>query len=173
MAADLTLLAGSSTPHTQAIWWFYLLGYLSLTLQLVWLLWLSGAQFSKTSLDVLTLQSAGASTVWRLTAIALFAAMAGLPPFFFFFCKLAFLSLLLRLQLWGTLAALLAFLFVGWYAYQVGMLRVASSVTASPTRPRKHSGLAAILLGLLSFAVLGGALFLDDLLLCSLWLASF
>jgi len=69
----------------------YLVGYLILLISFFVAVWPSSAGGNLTDLSVL----AGAQPVaWRLYTLATLCALAGLPPFFFFFCKLSVLALL-------------------------------------------------------------------------------
>lgn len=94
----------------EVVFWLYLFGYMGLTLALVVVLW---ANPTALSVDLNFWALGATSPAWRFAALVLFCSLAGLPPFFFFLCKLSVLVMLLNLGALGSLILALTLLLAG------------------------------------------------------------
>lgn len=156
--------------------WFYSLGYLILIILIVVLFWrgldaVTSADAGKTSVNL-------RPSVLRNGVLMAFAALAGLPPFFFFFCKLALLVRLIVIGSWGVAAALLALLMLAWYSYHATLARLSMgaatqiAIQATYTRFTSQTLTFTATVALVFCVLILGTLLLDDGLLLSWWVTS-
>ena len=112
----------------------------------------------------------------RTALVLALASLAGLPPLFFFYPKLAVLAVVILQNPWHVSVLALALIALGWFIY-LNALRAFggqcwsfAGETARGSRATS-TGLANLLLLLLLLLLLG-FFFLPDALLAAVWLFS-
>lgn len=108
---------------------------------------------------------------FRLTFVALLAALGGFPPFFFLAPKLALFSALVSHGSWGLLGFMGGTLLAGWYVYWQGAsgLFEGAARPAAGSRGLSRGGALALALALTAPLALSGLLL--DLWALAQWLA--
>ena len=149
----------------------YIMGYGVLVIALAFALLAAGGRRSAgDNGGAVFVQLSQARLRWLMIALVL--GMAGLPPFFFFGCKLGLLGLLLRAGSWYHLALVSGLLLLSWSAYYAIVVKLLIPLIAAPTAPLRQARLSgrAALVGALCFILcLTGFLLLDDAYLLAKW----
>ena len=109
----------------------------------------------------------------RWSLVCFVFTTAGLPPFFFFGCKIGLISLLVSNGSWVVLGFSGALVLVSWAVYFGTAIQLMNAHTPATTKPLRRSIIlpcaAAILLTLLVSCVAGFVVFEDGYL----WLCAF
>lgn len=160
--------------NSNSILYFYLIGYFFLLLAAV-AFFLSSGNPSSINKGEFSNFSFGFNAKARLTTLAVvFCSMAGIPPFYFFLCKLAALSIILNFYGYSLLFVASILLLVGWYTYQTAISRTltASSTQTVQLKPARTPLKLDFYLVTIVALVIMLSLWADDIVLVALWLAS-
>lgn len=106
----------------------------------------------------------------KLALVCLILAFAGIPPFYFFFCKLAVLSVILVSANWTLVISSVSLIMLAWYSYlnaTSGLLN--SNSVYAPQKPATMVCGAGHLITLILLT--SGWYFFDDLIIVSYWLS--
>lgn len=106
----------------------------------------------------------------KFILVCLFLAFAGIPPFYFFFCKLAVLCLLLLSANWATASAAILLIIVAWYSYFNAISSLLGATATNVKSKQPTSVFGVVNLTCFSLLLLGW-FFFDDLIVCCYWLS--
>jgi NADH:ubiquinone oxidoreductase subunit 2 (subunit N) len=121
----------------------------------------------------LSLELQQARLRWLLVCLLL--SLAGLPPFFFFGCKLGILSLLLHSGAWALAGTVAALIFLSWAVYFSAVRRlffVTNADSGLPLWQHRSGGCLAVGFSILLLVVGAGLFFIDDAYLVLAWALS-
>lgn len=163
---------GLTAASNWNVFWLYLLGYIFITILLVLILWVF---INSNSSDNLLTLGAKALPSLKFAIVLIFASMSGIPPFFFFFCKLSVISFLVNSNSWGVVLSLLLILFLGWYAYYnliTKTLSLSSLYKNYSYKSDKMTSIKGLTIATICCLTLGGFFFFDDLIILTLWIGA-